>query len=116
MYKQILTATVLSTIIGSSVLAQENQHYAEIIADCSSMGIAERNAASSDPEPLSELQKAPGYSQMVSGMLQALDSLDAAKDKEGLIHLIEKMLSGIPDGDIPLHCFRIAQELRELSQ
>jgi hypothetical protein len=56
MFKQTMTATVLWLIIGSPSLAQDNQHYAEIIADCSMLGIAERNAPFSDPEPLSELQ------------------------------------------------------------
>ena len=116
MYKLILTATALSIIIGSPGLAQDNQYYAGIIADCSILGLAERNAPFSDPMPLSELQETPFYSQMLNGMFEALDSLDAARDREGATNLLEKMLSGIPDGDIPLDCFRTAQELKQLSQ
>jgi hypothetical protein len=116
MSKRILTVTLLSLFIGSPGLAQDNQHFAEIIADCSMLGLAERNAPFSDPIPLSELQETPFYFQMVNGMVEALDSLDAASDKEGAADLIEKMLSGMPDGDIPLDCFRTVRELKELSQ
>jgi hypothetical protein len=116
MLKPALAATALLLNIGSPSLAQDNQHYAEIVADCSMLGLAERNAPYSDPMPLSELQATPFYFQMVSGMVEALDGLDAARDKEGTTNLIEKMLGGMPDGDIPLDCFRSVLELKELSQ
>jgi hypothetical protein len=116
MFKQTITATVLWQIIGSPSLAQDNQHYAEIIADCSMLGIAERNAPFSDPEPLSELQETPSYFQMVNGMVGALNGLDVARDNEGAISFIEKMLGEIPDGDIALDCFHMGMEWKELLQ
>jgi hypothetical protein len=116
MFRSTLAATALLQVFGTPSLAQDNQHYAEIVADCSMLGLAERNAPLSEPTPLSELQQTPYYSQMVDGMTEALNGLDAARDKEGAIDLIEKMLSGMPDGDIALDCFRSALELKEISK
>lgn len=116
MFKSTLAATALLQIIGLPSLAQDNQHYAEIITECTMMGLAERNAPFSDPMPLSELQETPFYFQMVSGMVEALDGLDATRDKEGATSLMEKMLGGMPDGDIALDCFRTVLELKELPQ
>lgn len=116
MFKPVLTATAFLLIIGSPALAQGNQLYAEIIADCSMLGLAERNAPLSDPMPLLELQETPFYFQMVSGMTKALDGLDESRDKEGAISLIEKMLSETPNGDIALDCFRSGLKFKALSQ
>jgi hypothetical protein len=80
------------------------------------LGIAERNAPFSDPVPLSELQETPNYSQMVDGITDALDGLDQARDREGAVYFIENMLRGFPDGDIPLECFRIVLQLKEIAQ
>lgn len=108
---RVLLAFML--LIGGPSFAQDNQYYAELISDCSMLGLAERNAAFSNSIPLSELQETPFYSQMVDGMTQALDGLDQTRDREGARYFIENMIAGVPDGDIALECFRVVMQLKE---